>query len=303
MNLLQLNIFKSIVSTKSFSKTAEMLHLSQPAVSQHIHSLEQQYGTKLFDRTTKRVILTRAGRVLDWYATEIIRLLEQSHKEINQTIGEIKGTLLVGASLTIGENILPRIIGLFKNDYPEVEIQMEVSNTHNIVHGILDKRLDVGLIEGPEDYEEINVIPFIRDELQLIVPFTHPLAEKKKVTLNDIARLSFVLREKGSGTRKVMEASLLKAGLDPAALNIALELGSTQAVIGAVEAGFGATFLSSWAVKKELLLETVKAVKISGLKIVRDLAVVYHKKKVHTVATDELIKFINSEKVRDTLTD
>ncbi len=298
MNLMHLKVFKTLAETESLSKTSKLLDLSQPSINHNIYILEEHYKAKLFDRSNKKLKLTRFGEVLLNYVTDILQLIETSEQHVQTMISEVKGHLSLGASHTIAENVIPKIMGMFNHDYPEVEIQLEVTNTQHIVDHIMEKKLDIGLIEGPVQEENIISQSFMQDELLVVLPFNHPLAVKKNLTLKELASLPFVLREKGSGTREVMESALTRAGLDLKTLKTVMELGNTQAVIGAVEAGLGATILSGLAVSKEIQLKTVKTCKISNVSIVRNFSLIYNKLHPLSSIGETFLSFISS---KDTL--
>lgn len=297
MNIAHLKVFKTLAETNSFTKTSKLMELSQPSINHNIYLMEQHYGVKLFDRSNKKLKLTRFGNVLLGYVSEILTLLEKSEEHIQMLIGEVQGDLALGASHTIAENVLPKIMGMFNHDYPEVTIQLEVTNTQHIVEHILDHSLDIGLIEGPVTHEEIISIPFMQDELLVVLPANHPLAIKKNLTLQEVAALPFVLREKGSGTRVVMESTLKKAGLDTKQLNTLMELGNTQAVIGAVEANLGASILSGLAVSKETQLKTVKTCRIANVPIIRNFSLIYNKKDPLSSICEIFLAFITSDEI------
>ena len=298
MNLMHLKVFKTLAETENLSKPSKRLELSPPSINHNIYILEEHYKAKLFDRSNKKLKLTRFGEVLLHYVTDILQLIENSEHHIQTMISEVKGHLSLGASHTIAENVIPKIMGMFNHDYPEVEIQLEVTNTQHIVDHIMEKKLDIGLIEGPVQEENIISQSFMQDELLVILPFNHPLAVKKNLTLKELASLPFVLREKGSGTREVMESALTRAGLDLSTLKTVMELGNTQAVIGAVEAGLGATILSGLAVSKEIQLKTVKTCKVSNVSIVRNFSLIYHKLHPLSSICETFLSFISS---KDTL--
>lgn len=226
--------------------------------------------------------------------TQILDLLDKSKEHMEKMVGEVSGDLYLGASHTIAENVLPKLMGMFNHDYPEVNIHLEVTNTKHIVEHILDGPLELGLIEGPVEHENIISKPFMKDELLVVLPYNHPLAIKKNLTLKEVASLPFVLREPGSGTRVVMETALKKAGLDPNDLNTVMDLGNTQAVIGAVEAGLGATILSGLAVSKEIQLKTVKTCRISNVSIERYFSVILNKSKPVSPVCETFLSFITT---------
>lgn len=298
MNLSHFRVFKTLAETLNITKASKILDLSQPTINHNIYLLEQHYGAKLFDRSNKKLKITRFGEVLLKYVNQILDLVERSEQHINDLVGELSGNLTLGASHTIAENVLPKIMGMFSHDYPEVTIHLEVNNTQHIVDHILTNKLDLGLIEGPAAHENIISKPFMKDELLVVLPANHPLTVKKHLTLREVATLPFVLREEGSGTRVVMEATLKKAGLDPSSLNMVMELGNTQAVIGAVEAGLGATILSGLAVTKELQLKTVKTCRIANVNISRNFSVIVNKEKPLSSIVETFLYFITTEETQ-----
>ncbi|MGI6227844.1 MAG: LysR substrate-binding domain-containing protein, partial [Peptococcales bacterium] len=200
------------------------------------------------------------------------------------------------ASQTIGEYFLPKYIGKFKELYPQVEIAIEVFNTQHIVKSVNDQLLDIGLVEGHVENEGLNIVPFLDDELMVIVNPNHPLAHQKSVTFDQLSLFPFILREKGSGTRQIMEEALVKTGHDGDSLSIIMELGSTEAVKSAVEANLGISILSKRTVQKELQFKTLKALKIEDIVIMRKFYVITNPKKYLSPPMEHFLTFISEEK-------
>jgi len=296
MNRHHLELFKVVAEKKSFSNASEVLHISQPAISQQIQFLEEELGVKLFHRTTRKVSLTDEGKLLYHYAIQICNLFADAEKNLSEFSGVVRGNLTIGASQTIGEYFLPKFIGSFKELYPQVNITIDIFNTQHIIKAVHDQTLDLGLVEGHVDTEGLNVNPFLDDELLVIVNPNHPLASQKFVTFDQLSLFPFVLREKGSGTRQVMEDALTKAGWDLENLSVIMELGSTEAVKSAVEANLGISILSERTVQKELQFKTIKALRIEGLKIMRKFYVITSAKKYSTLAMEQFLNFISGEK-------
>lgn len=296
MNRHHLELFKVVAEKKSFSNASEVLHISQPAISQQIQALEEELGVKLFHRTTRKVTLTDEGKLLYKYAIQICNLFVDAEKSLSDYSGVVKGNLTIGASQTIGEYFLPKYIGSFKELYPLVQISIEIFNTQHIVKAVNEQSLDLGLVEGNMETEGLNITPFLDDELFLIVNSTHPLAIQKTVTFDQLTLFPFVLREKGSGTRQIMEDAIVKAGLDLDGLQIIMELGSTEAVKSAVEANLGISILSERTVQKELQFMTLKALRIDGLKIMRKFYIITNPKKYRTTTMEHFLSFISGEK-------
>ncbi|MGO4376008.1 LysR substrate-binding domain-containing protein, partial [Paenibacillus sp. MCAF20] len=203
------------------------------------------FGTKLLQRSTKRIDLTEAGRALLPYAERRIDLIRDTDQAMSAFTKQLKGRLQLGSSLTIGEYILPRLLGPFGQEYPHIAISMKVMNTSQIMEDILNHQLNFGLIEAPVNHPDMHMEAVMSDELRLIVSKDHPLADRESVALEEVMEYAFVLREQGSGTRIVMEEQLKRKKIDPASMKIVMELGSTGAVKSAVEAGLGISFLSA----------------------------------------------------------
>ena len=275
MKLTRLKVFAAVAENKGFSKAAKELFISQPAVSIHINKLEKELGVLLIKRSDKNVELTPAGMVLYKYARRIIDLMAEAETEINKINGVIEGRLTIGATLTIGEYILPQIIGSFKQLHPRVEILLHVQNTEVIVEKLLSGHYDLALIEGLCDNHKIHKTKYLDDEIVLIVSRDHPWSKKGIVSLEEVSTCDLILREPGSGTRKITELALRDAGLDIQNLNILMELGSSEAIKGAVAANLGAAFISRWTLEKELKMGLLSIIEIEGFRIPRSFNFIY----------------------------
>ncbi|MGG2201815.1 LysR family transcriptional regulator [Paenibacillus validus] len=244
LNFHQLHIFYTVAEKGSFSHAAGALHMTQPAVTMQIQSLEDYFGTKLFVRSTKRVELTEAGRTLLPYAKKSIELIKETTL-VCQSSRICWRAASSGASLTVGEYILPRLLGPFGLEYPNISVSMKVINTKQILEEVLNHQLTFGLVEAEVKHSDLHTEAVLSDELKLILPKDHPLGDFDLVPVEELMKYPFVLREQGSGTRRVMEEELTRAGYDPSSLKIVMELGSTGAVKSAVEAGLGISILSN----------------------------------------------------------
>lgn len=284
----RLRVFVTVVDKGSFSKAARELHVTQPAVSLQVQNLEQYYGTRLLERDT--VTLTPAGKVLYKYARQILDLYGQAGKEISEMTGLVRGRLVVGASTTIGEYVLPCILGDFRKKYPQIEILLRIGNTEMIGGLVTSNELDLGLVEGPVTRHRLKIERFMRDELVVIVPSHHPWSDKKEISPQDLIMAQLIVREPGSGTRKVIEETLLSAGLDWGALDIEMELGSSEAIKGAVEAGLGIGIVSKWTLLKEMKLGSLVPLRIAGLPIYRNFNMIYTTSKFLPTTTEQFIK-------------
>lgn len=271
MNFHQLHIFYTVAERGSFSAAAQALHMSQPAVTMQVQSLEEYFGTKLLIRSTKRMELSEAGRTLLPFARKSLELSQETDAAMAAFSYKLQGRLQLGASLTIGEYVLPRLLGPFGREYPDISIMLKVMNTTQILEEIAGHQLNFGLIEAPVEHPDMVLDSVMEDELKLIVPSSHPLAIREDaIYLEEVLKYPFVLREKGSGTRKVMEDVLLMRGYDPESIRTVMELGSTGAVKSAVEEGLGITMLSTSTVKHETALGLVKMIDIADASFKRN---------------------------------
>lgn len=296
MNFHQLHIFYTVADKGSFSAAAQVLHMTQPAVTMQIQSLEEYFGTKLFIRSTKRIELSEAGLTLFPYAKQSIQLIKDAEVAMSSYTQQVEGRLQLGASLTIGEYVLPRLLGPFGQEYPNISIMMKVMNTTQIMEEIIKHQLNFGLIEAPVHHPDMVIDEVMQDELKLIVPQGHPLGEADEVLLQEVLKYPFVLREKGSGTRQVMEEQLVQRGISPQSVHTVMELGSTGAVKSAVEAGFGVTMLSPSSVKHEVALGLVKIVPIADASFKRKFYAIHLKSTLLPISAVTFLTFLKSWK-------
>ncbi|MDC3414060.1 selenium metabolism-associated LysR family transcriptional regulator [Aquibacillus sp. 3ASR75-11] len=302
MNYEKLKTFITVADKKSFSEAAKLLYLSQPTITSQVKALEEHLNTTLFERTTKQVQLTQAAQVLYRYAKEIIRLSEMAEKEIISMSDHVYGDLEIACSLTIGENVLPQILGAFREAYPLIKMSVDITNTTQILQKVKDHVLDLGLIEAPIEDPELYLEPFLEDELVLVATPHYFEKEKTMVTLEELKVLPLVLREKGSGTRTVMNQHLINSGLNPSNLNVVLELGSTEAVKSAVESELGLSIISKSAIKKELQLGLIKTYQIQDIFFTRNFYIVYHREAVLKSTVDVFLHAIRCISKEPTLT-
>jgi DNA-binding transcriptional LysR family regulator len=267
----RLKVFRAVAEHLNFHKAAEHLFLTQPAVTLQIKALETDLGVRLFDRSANRVALTRQGTILLRYAERIAALASEAERELGVGNGQFSGELSLGVSTTIAQYVLPRLIGAFRDEHPRVQLSLYSGNTEEVVELLLGGKVAVGLIEGPARTRGIRSEPFMRDELILIVP---PESESAHMSAHQLLRSSLLMREQGSGTRRVVETALAKAGIKLKAFKSVTNLDSTEAIKSAVEAGLGIGFVSRWAISKELELGTLKMAEVQGLSIERHFSLV-----------------------------
>lgn len=290
-----IRVFLMVVEKKSFSKAAKALFLTQPAVSFQIQMLEEHYGTRLFDRVSRNIILTEAGELLYKFATEMNDMQMSLERDMQELNSSIIGRLKIGASTTIGEYLAPYILGTFKKRHPKVTLSLEVANSDEIEMAIHDTVLDVGLVEGPPVGKDLESIPFLDDELVVITSPDHPWAKLDSISVFELDKYPFISREKGSGTRAEIEHHLKLAGFSANNLNTSMTLGSTTAIKSAVKNGNGFTIVSRWVIKNDLKAGTLAMIKLKEDEFKRRFRIVYHKKKFKTQANEEFLRFIKSE--------
>ncbi|MCA0993476.1 selenium metabolism-associated LysR family transcriptional regulator [Pseudalkalibacillus hwajinpoensis] len=292
MNLDYLKVFYVAANNKNFSQTAKDLHISQSSVSLQIKQLENKWGSKLFERTTKKISLTPAGEILYDKVGKFISLMNETQNELDALKGIVHGDLKVGASLTIGEHILPFLLAGFSKRYPNVSMNLTVYNSEQIVEKLFNHEINVGFIESMLSYPTLTQIPFAEDELIIIASAQGDVAPHSSIlTIEQLLHLPFIIREKGSGTRQVMEDTLRRRGVDPSQLNIILELEHTEAIKSSVEAGLGISIISKSAVKKELELKTLKKLQIDGMSLHRKFYIIYHEEALKQTSK-KLIDFV-----------
>lgn len=301
MNIEHLRVFHVAADKKSFSKAAKVLHLSQPTVSLQIQYLEEEMGARLFERTTKSIKLTNEGRLLLTYAEQILHLVDKSKKEIAILSNSISGDLHIGASLTIGQYVLPYILEGFRTQYPNVNLLIKTRNSHDIIRQLTENEIQIGLIEADIKHPSLHFQPFLEDELIIIVSKknSYPILENKEtIAPEELFSLPFIVHEQGSGTRQAMEESLRKNNVSPSNLNIILEGGNTESIKTMVEMGMGVSIISRSAIQKELQLNTLRAIKIRGITLRRSFYLVLLKSKVSSLTTESFIKYALEQNTR-----
>ncbi|WP_263374605.1 LysR family transcriptional regulator [Granulicella aggregans] len=272
----RLRVFREVVERMSFRKAAEVLHLSQPAVSQQIRALEEECGARLFERDGNQIAVTAAGRVLHGYALSAAALVEEAKTALGALNHVVSGQLRVGASTTIAQYILPRVLGAFHRQHPQVQLSVLSGNTEEIVEAVVAEGVALGLIEGPAMRRGLRVEPLMRDRMVLIASGKGRSAEaQSSISIEELARLPLLMRERGSGSRRVVERALKQAGVAVNLLRAGMELDSTEAILSGVEAGLGVGFVSESAIGKELRLGTVRIVNLQGVVIERDFSLIY----------------------------
>ncbi|MDJ0912087.1 MAG: selenium metabolism-associated LysR family transcriptional regulator [Desulfobacterales bacterium] len=295
MDLWQLNIFCKVVELRSFSKAGKIVHLSQPTISSHIKDLENHFGCRLIDRLARAAIPTKAGELLYGYARRLTKLKNDMETALSDFQGLIKGHLLIGGSTIPGVYFLPRIIGVFTTRFPEVSISLKISDTDGVINHILAGELEIGVVGSKTKDKHILQHRLMEDEMRLIVPATHKWVEKKQVDLKMLCSEPFIIREKGSGTRKSMVQKLGQKGVALNSLNIIAEMGSTEAVCQGIKNGVGISILSVIAVAEELNSGKLKAIDLKGIKFIRHFYLTHHSRRSISPLAMTFADFLRNE--------
>lgn len=276
MKFNQLKIFYTVAQKKSFTLAAKELFLTQPAVTIQIQKLEADYETKLFDRVGKKIFLTESGKTLYSYAEKILALFAQAEEALIDTKEMKSGKLTIGASTTVGSYYLPKIFEAFGKQYPDIEIQMNLANSHQVIEDVLALKRDLGFVGELHSYEGLVIIPFLEEELVLIVPPNHPIVHRARVSLGDLAGQPFIAREAGSATRELVEEKARRRGVS---LKVVMDLASNEAIKKAVENGLGISVISRYVVQKEVEQGLLRMVPFAKEKIMRKFFIIHHEDK------------------------
>ena len=286
----RLQVFQSVAKHLSFTKAAEQLFMTQPAVTFQVKQLEEHFNARLFERQRGRISLTPAGQLVLGYAEKILALSDEMDTRVGELTGEVSGPLLLGASMTIAEFILPRILGEFKALHPQVQTQMTVANSEIIENRVAELALDVGLVESPSHLPNVATEVCCDDELVMICAPGHVLAKSRGVTARDVFAQPIISRESGSGTREFADNYFRDHGVTPDELNIVMELGSPEAIKGVVETGIGVSIMSRATVSKELRLGTLVALPLKP-RLIRKLSVLTPREKFRSRLVSAFVAF------------
>jgi DNA-binding transcriptional LysR family regulator len=292
MDLWQLKIFCKVIELKSFSRAGNAVHLSQPTISSHIKELEDHFGCRLIDRLSKEAVPTKAGELLHGYAKRMLSLRHETETALAEFNGKIKGRLIIGGSTIPGTYLIPQLIGDFKKKYPDVIVCLNIGDTENILEGILNGSLELGVVGAKADNPKIAQKKLIEDEMRLIIPANHQWAAKKRVSLKMLLTEPFIVRERGSGTLKSLQQSLSHEGHHLDELKIIAELGSTQAICQGIKSGIGVSILSSLAVSGDLQARKLIALEVDGLNLKRNFYLTWHRSRSPSPLNRTFVKFL-----------
>jgi len=286
----RLQVFHAVAKHLSFTKAAEALFMTQPAVTFQIRQLEEHFNTRLFDRAHGRIALTPAGQVALEYAEKILGMSAELDTRLKEMSGQVAGPLLIGASTTIAEFLLPQVLGEFKARYPGVVPRLFVANSEAVQDRVAERALDLGFIEGESHLPSLVTDMVCDDELQVVCAPAHPFAKAKSVAPKTLTEQAYISREPGSGTREVIDHYLQKAGVPPDTMQVVMELGSPEALKGLVATGLGFAIMSRATVAKETQLGQLVQVPLAP-RLNRHLSVVYPKERFHSRLVSGFVQF------------
>ena len=275
--LQQLRILKAVATEKNFTKAAALLYISQPSLSKQLKTLEKNLDTLLINRERNKISLTESGQVFLRYSERILALCEESCRSLIDLKNGDRGNLTVGASQTIGTYLMPRILALFAQTYPQIDLNVQVNSTRIIAKNIINREIDIAVVGGEisEDLKKkLTIQPFVYDELSLIISKSHPFAKKEKINKEDLYCLDFITLNSNSTIKKFIDNILRQNQIKPKQLRTILQLNSIEGIKTAVSLGLGAAFVSSSAIEKELKLQTIGIIKIKNFNINRQLLII-----------------------------
>jgi DNA-binding transcriptional LysR family regulator len=292
MDLRQLEVFARVVETRSFSRAAEALRLTQSTISEHVRLLEEEIGTRLFDRLGRETVPTRAGELLHGYAQRLLALRAEARQALQQFLGQISGTLQVGASTIPGEYVLPPMIGAFREKFPQVSIALHIADSREIAEAVVEGRAELGVVGARPEQRTLQAVELMSDELVVVVPPGHAWFGRRLVTLDELRPEPLIVREPGSGSRQALERALDDAGPGLAGLRVIAEMGSTSAIKQAVKAGVGVSIMSRRAVEEECRHGLVWCAKIKDLPFTRHFYVVTHSGRSRSPLCQAFLDFL-----------
>lgn len=289
--LQQLRILKAVAAEKNFTKAADILFISQPSLSKQIKNLEKTLGITLINREKNSTSLTEGGKIFLEYSERILALCEESCRALNDIKTGERGNLIIGASQTIGTYLMPRVLALFAQNYPQINVKIKVDSTRIIAKNVVNQEVDIAVVGGevPENLKKnLQIENFVEDELLLIIPKSHPFATKKRKKINkdDLYHLNFITLHSTSTIRKFIDNILIQNGIETKQFKIVMQLNSIEAIKTAVSLGLGAAFISSSAIEKEVKLQTIEILSIESIKITRVLSIITNRTCYHSKALE-----------------
>jgi len=292
MDLKVLEAFCRIVELKSFSRAAEAVSLAQPTVSAHIKALEAEAGLPLFNRAGRSVAPTQAGELFYGYARRILAIRDEAQRALGDHREGLAGHLTIAGSSIPAAYLLPERVAAFKRQHPAVTLTLAAGDSRSVVRGVMDGSYEIGAVGARFEEGRLAYARFAADELVLAVPAAHPWATRASVRPAELARTPLIVRERGSGTRKVMEAALAARGLDPASLAVSMEVASNEAVRQAVKAGAGLAVISRRAIADDIRYGQLAALRVQGVRLTRDFYLVTHTRRARSPLAEAFLAFL-----------
>lgn len=286
--LNQLKIFATVAELKSMTKAAQKLYMTQPAISIQLQKLEEKYGIALFEMIGKSFHLTEAGSILLTACEDVQKSLDNVDMQLSQLKGSLKGRLKI-VVVSTAKYFVPGLLGQFRNDYPEIDIRLKVTNRKTVIERLAQNQDDLTIMSQLPDQLSIEAFPFLQDALVLAASPTHPLAYKKKIAWKDLAYENFILRESGSGTRLVMEKLFQKHHIHP---RIIMELGSSEAIKQAIMANIGLSIVSKMSLEHELALNKLVILDVNHLPFKHQWYAVHLKEKRLSPVAENFLKWL-----------
>ena len=292
-----LETFCRIADLKSFSKAADDLFLTQPTVSGHILSLEQSLSLRLFDRTSREVRLTKAGEVFLKYASKILSFRKDLMNALSEFSQGIRGELSLGASTIPGEYLLPKLMGDFKSGHPHFVISLKIADTKEIVQYVLQDMVEFGVIGARLNHPSLHFEKYQEDEIIIVAPPDHPMTRKKRVNVEELLKVPWIIREEGSGTQMAVEKALRKKGKSLKQFNVVMEMGSTSSVKEGVKAKLGLAFISRRATEEELHQGFLSRIDVEGIEpISRQIYIATRPGRTLSPIGMEFLRFLKRKK-------
>ncbi len=292
INLSQLRVFQAVAQTRSFTRAAEAVHLTQPGISKHIKQMEEYYGAPLFDRLGKKVALTQAGEILFAASQEVMASVEVAEQRIQELKGLLGGKLLLGTSFPIGVYILPGVLAAFRKKYPAVEVVLDISLSEKIYARVLANKLDLGLVSHEVHDPRLLSKEFMTDELVAIFPGDHKWTAKKSIEPQDLVGETFIAAARGAGTRAVVEERLKQKGI---VLQHMLDFGNLEGVKHAVEVGLGVSIQALSVVRREVAAGSLRALPLAGMDARMDYLYICRKDKHLSTAANAFLELLRQQ--------
>ena len=265
----RLKVFYTVANRLSFTKAATELFITQPAVSKHIQELEEQYKIKLFDRNGSKISLTKAGELLLKHTKNIFQIYREIDFDLSTLINQQQGTLRLGASTTISQYIIPPLLAHFHQKMKDIKVNLLNGNTEQIESALLNKKIEIGIVEGQSKNQSIKYTKFLKDELVLVCNSKNPLVNKEEITKEDLTKMQFLMREQGSGTLEVIEYALKHFEIKLSQLTVEMQLGSTESIKSYLMNSNCVAFISIHAINKELKNNELTVIDVKNLMIER----------------------------------